>query len=41
MKKKNGKRVVISLFDCSGVMVEPWLEAGCECFIIDTQHPAV
>lgn len=37
--KRRNKPVVISLFDCSGVMVEPWLGAGCECWIIDTRHP--
>jgi len=33
------KGVVISLFDKSGVMVQPWLEAGYECWTIDIQHP--
>lgn len=33
------KDVVISLFDKTGKMVEPWLEAGYECWIVDTQHP--
>lgn len=32
------KDTVISLFDVTGRMVEPWLEAGYECYIIDTQH---
>lgn len=31
--------IVISLFDVSGKMVAPWLEAGYECWIVDTQHP--
>lgn len=31
---------VLSLCDYSGVMVEPWLELGYECWIVDTQHPA-
>lgn len=31
--------IVISLFDVSGKMVMPWLEAGYECWIVDTQHP--
>lgn len=31
--------VVISLFDVSGIMLEPWLKAGYECWIVDTQHP--
>lgn len=30
---------VISLFDVSGKMVEPWLEAGFDCWIVDIQHP--
>lgn len=33
------KDVVVSLFDVTGKMVEPWLEAGFECWIVDTQHP--
>ena len=33
------KDVVISLFDVSGKMVKPWLDAGYECWIIDVQHP--
>lgn len=32
--------VVVSLFDVSGKMVEPWLGAGYECWIVDIQHPA-
>lgn len=31
---------VLSLFDHSGVMVQPWLDAGYDCTIVDTQHPA-
>lgn len=34
------KGIVLSLCDRSGVMVQPWLEAGYECWIVDTQHPA-
>ena len=30
---------VISLFDVSGKMVKPWLDAGYDCWIVDTQHP--
>lgn len=30
---------VISLFDVSGKMVEPWLDAGYDCWIVDVQHP--
>lgn len=33
------KDTVISLFDVSGKMVEPWLAAGYECWIVDIQHP--
>ena len=31
---------VLSLCDRTGIMVRPWLEAGYECWIVDTQHPA-
>lgn len=31
--------VVLSLCDRTGVMVQPWLEAGYECWIVDVQHP--
>jgi len=34
------KNVVISLFDVTGKMVQPWLDAGYECWIVDLQHPA-
>ena len=30
--------IVISLFDYSGTMVKPWLDAGYECWIVDLQH---
>lgn len=30
---------VLSLFDESGVMVRPWVEAGVECTIVDALHP--
>lgn len=33
------KDIAVFLFDVSGVMAEPWLEAGYECWIVDTQHP--
>lgn len=36
----SGKKVVISLFDRTGIMVAPWLSAGCECWIVDVCHPA-
>lgn len=31
--------VVLSLFDVTGHMVEPWLDAGHTCIIVDAQHP--
>lgn len=31
-------KTVLSLFDYTGIMVEPWAEAGYECFIVDIQH---
>ena len=31
---------VASLFDHSGTMLKPWLEAGYECHIFDIKHPA-
>lgn len=31
--------LVLSLCDRTGVMVQPWLEAGYRCMIVDTQHP--
>lgn len=33
------KDIVISLFDVTGKMVRPWLDAGYECWIVDLQHP--
>lgn len=32
--------IVLSLYDRTGTMVEPWLEAGYECWIVDVQHRA-
>lgn len=29
----------VFLFDVSGVMARPWLEAGYECWTLDIQHP--
>jgi hypothetical protein len=26
--------------DRTGAMVAPWLDAGYECWVVDTQHPA-
>jgi hypothetical protein len=31
--------IVLSLCDRTGTMVHPWLNAGYECWIVDTQHP--
>ena len=31
--------IVISLFDYTGHMVEPWAEAGYLCYCVDRQHP--
>lgn len=31
--------IVISLFDYTGNMVQPWLENGYTCYIVDIQHP--
>jgi hypothetical protein len=36
-KMKNNP-IVLSLCDYTGNMVEPWLEAGHECWIVDVQH---
>lgn len=33
-------KVVISLFDLTGLMVEDYLRAGYTCFLFDGQHPA-
>jgi hypothetical protein len=30
--------IVLSLCDRTGQMVQPWLEAGYECWIVDVQH---
>lgn len=29
----------IFLFDVTGIMAEPWLDAGYDCWIVDNQHP--
>jgi hypothetical protein len=34
-----GDITVLSLFDKTGVMVMPWLEAGFKAIIVDIQHP--
>ena len=33
------KDIAVFLFDVSGVMAQPWLDAGYECWIVDIQHP--
>lgn len=35
----NKKNVALFLFDLTGIMAVPWLEAGYECYIVDIQHP--
>ena len=30
--------IVISLFDKTGIMVQPWLDAGFDCYVVDIQH---
>ena len=37
--KKEFKGIMLSLFDLSGVMVKHRADDGCECHIVDTQHP--
>jgi hypothetical protein len=34
------KGIVLSLCDRTGVMVQPWMEAGYDAVIVDLQHPA-
>jgi len=31
--------IAMSLFDYTGTMLKPWLEAGYECHLFDIQHP--
>lgn len=33
------KKTVVSLFDYTGIAVEPWRDAGYRCIIVDIQHP--
>lgn len=33
------RNVAIFLFDLTGIMAKPWLEAGYTCYIVDIQHP--
>lgn len=32
-------KTVISLFDVSGKMVQPWIDSGYDAYIVDIQHP--
>jgi len=32
------KGIVVSLFDCSGIMLRPWADAGYECWAVDIQN---
>jgi hypothetical protein len=32
-------RLVVSLFDYTGIMVQPWAEAGFDCICVDILHP--
>lgn len=36
--KLKGRGLVLSLCDRTGVMVQPWLDAGYECWIVDVKH---
>jgi len=38
-KKKITDPIILSLFDHSTVMVQPWHKAGYECWCVDLQHP--
>lgn len=40
-RNRSGVKVVkaVFLFDYSGIMAEPWLNGGYECWCIDIQHP--
>lgn len=33
------RSAVVSLFDVTGKMVQPWIDAGYEAWIVDVQHP--
>ena len=33
------KNVSLFLFDLTGIMAKPWLDAGYTCYIVDIQHP--
>jgi hypothetical protein len=36
---RSGQQIVVSLFDHTGNMVEPWVTAGFLCYCVDLQHP--
>jgi hypothetical protein len=38
MAKTGSKGTIISLCDKTGIMVQPWAEAGFDCICIDVQH---
>lgn len=33
-------KIILSLFDFSGAMLQPWKTAGYDCYIVDIQHPS-
>jgi hypothetical protein len=33
------QKIVVSLFDYTGIMVAPWSAAGFVCYCVDSQHP--
>jgi len=35
---KDGPPIAVFLFDYTGIMAEPWRQAGYECYIVDLQH---
>lgn len=36
--RKMKKNIVVSLFDYSCIMVQPWKDAGYECYVVDILH---
>lgn len=38
MVMQNDKKIAISLFDHSGIMLEPWRDSGYQCVSFDIQH---
>ena len=39
--KNESKGLIVSLFDYTGVVLEPWAEVGYECWSVDLQHQDV